>query len=125
MRSWVLRERWRGRKVRPARTGLKTKHIMPTYDYVCEKCGREFEKFQSMNDARLTECTFDDCDGGVRRKIGTGAGIIFKGSGFYQTDYRSESYKSGEKKANEGNKKPEKKAEKKTESKPAAKKADS
>ena len=94
---------------------------MPTYDYVCEKCGRDFEKFQSMNDDRLTECVFEDCDGSVRRKIGTGAGIIFKGSGFYQTDYRSESYKSGEKKASES----QKPAEKKAESKPAPKKADS
>ena len=71
---------------------------MPTYDYVCEKCDHEFEFFQSMSDARLTDCPVEGCGGHVKRKIGTGAGIIFKGSGFYETDYRSESYKSGAKK---------------------------
>lgn len=71
---------------------------MPTYDYVCEKCGHEFEFFQSMKDARLEDCPQDACDGKVRRLLGTGAGIIFKGSGFYETDYRSQSYKDGAKK---------------------------
>ncbi|MCB1097598.1 MAG: zinc ribbon domain-containing protein [Verrucomicrobiae bacterium] len=71
---------------------------MPTYDYVCEKCNHEFEFFQSMSDPRLTDCPVEGCGGHVKRKIGTGAGIIFKGSGFYETDYRSESYKSGAKK---------------------------
>ena len=75
---------------------------MPTYDYVCEKCSHEFEFFQSMKDPRLEDCPIDDCDGNVRRKIGTGAGLIFKGSGFYETDYRSESYKQGAKKDGEG-----------------------
>ena len=70
---------------------------MPTYDYQCEKCGHEFEFFQSMNDERLTDCPKEECDGRVKRKIGTGAGIIFKGSGFYETDYRSESYKKAAK----------------------------
>jgi putative FmdB family regulatory protein len=74
---------------------------MPTYDYVCEKCEHEFEIFQSMKDPRLVDCPLDDCDGHVRRKIGTGAGLIFKGSGFYETDYRSESYKEGAKKDSE------------------------
>ena len=46
-----------------------------------------------MKDDRLTDCPLDDCDGGVKRLLGTGAGIIFKGSGFYETDYRSDSYK--------------------------------
>lgn len=50
-----------------------------------------------MKDERLTTCILDGCDGAVKRKLGTGAGIIFKGSGFYETDYRSESYKSGQK----------------------------
>lgn len=68
---------------------------MPTYDYQCESCGRTFEYFQSMNDPRLETCQFPDCDGKVKRLLGTGAGIIFKGSGFYETDYRSESYKKG------------------------------
>lgn len=70
---------------------------MPHYDYVCEKCGHEFEVFQSMNDKHLTKCPEKGCKGKVRRKIGTGAGLVFKGSGFYITDYRSESYKSGAK----------------------------
>jgi putative FmdB family regulatory protein len=71
---------------------------MPTYDYACEKCGRTFEYFQSMNDPRLTVCIFEGCGGAVKRKLGTGAGIIFKGSGFYETDYRSDAYKSAKEK---------------------------
>ena len=66
---------------------------MPTYDYQCQKCGHRFEVFQSMKDDRLTDCPIETCDGNVKRLLGTGAGIIFKGSGFYQTDYRSDSYK--------------------------------
>lgn len=74
---------------------------MPNYDYKCAECEEIFEVFQSMNDAKLTECLKDDCDGKMKRLLGTGAGIIFKGSGFYETDYRSDSYKAGEKKAKE------------------------
>ncbi|MCB1230622.1 MAG: zinc ribbon domain-containing protein [Verrucomicrobiae bacterium] len=70
---------------------------MPTYDYKCEKCGHQFEVFQSMKDERLTDCPQEGCDGKVKRLIGTGAGIIFKGSGFYETDYRSDSYKKAAK----------------------------
>lgn len=66
---------------------------MPTYDYKCQKCGHQFEVFQSMKDDRLTDCPLEECDGQVKRLLGTGAGIIFKGSGFYETDYRSDSYK--------------------------------
>ena len=66
---------------------------MPTYDYECQKCGHRFEVFQSMKDSRLTDCPLEACPGPVKRLLGTGAGIIFKGSGFYQTDYRSDSYK--------------------------------
>jgi putative FmdB family regulatory protein len=66
---------------------------MPNYDYVCGKCGNTFEVFQSMNDARLEVCPDTACGGSVRRKLGTGAGFIFKGAGFYATDYRSSSYK--------------------------------
>jgi putative FmdB family regulatory protein len=66
---------------------------MPTYDYQCQKCGHRFEVFQSMKDDRLTDCPLETCDGNVKRLLGTGAGIIFKGSGFYETDYRSDSYK--------------------------------
>lgn len=70
---------------------------MPTYDYKCQKCGHQFEVFQSMNDERLTDCPLEECDGKVKRLLGTGAGIIFKGSGFYETDYRSDSYKKAAK----------------------------
>jgi putative FmdB family regulatory protein len=70
---------------------------MPNYDYECQKCGTRFEVFQSMNDAKLTDCPADECDGGVKRLLGTGGGIIFKGAGFYQTDYRSSSYQAGAK----------------------------
>ncbi len=65
---------------------------MPTYDYQCDACGHEFEKFQSITAPAVKKCP--ECGKlKVRRLIGTGAGIIFKGSGFYETDYRSESYK--------------------------------
>jgi putative FmdB family regulatory protein len=60
---------------------------MPTYEYVCAKCGHELEAFQSMKDAPLTRCPA--CrKAGLKRKIGGGAGLIFKGSGFYITDYK-------------------------------------
>ena len=59
---------------------------MPTYEYECEKCGKHFEKFQNMSDEPLKHCP--ECGGTVRRLIGAGAGIIFKGSGFYETDYK-------------------------------------
>ncbi len=72
---------------------------MPNYDYKCYKCEHIFEIFQSMNDEKLTDCPQEDCGGEVKRLLGTGAGLIFKGTGFYQTDYRSDSYKAGEKKA--------------------------
>ena len=69
---------------------------MPTYDYVCDNCGHSFEKFQSMSADLLNDCP--SCgEAQLKRLIGTGAGIIFKGSGFYQTDYRSESYQTGKK----------------------------
>ncbi len=60
---------------------------MPTYDYKCGKCDHLFEVFQSMTDEPLKDCP--ECDGEVKRLIGSGAGIIFKGSGFYQTDYKT------------------------------------
>jgi putative FmdB family regulatory protein len=65
---------------------------MPTYDYECDACGEKFEKFQSITAPAIRKCP--SCGKlAVRRLIGTGAGVIFKGSGFYQTDYRSESYR--------------------------------
>jgi len=77
---------------------------MPTYEYSCEKCGGTFELVQSMRDAPLKECAKELCrqkkwgHGKVKRLIGTGAGLIFKGSGFYITDYRSDSYREAAKK---------------------------
>lgn len=86
---------------------------MPTYDYECDACGHEFELFQSITAGVKRKCP--DCGKlKLRRLFGTGAAIVFKGSGFYETDYRSESYKAGAEK--------EKKArEKKTESKDSKK----
>jgi putative FmdB family regulatory protein len=70
---------------------------MPTYEYKCQKCKRRFEVFQRMTDKPLTECV--DCHGPLKRLIGAGAGVLFKGNGFYATDYRSESYKQAAKSA--------------------------
>ena len=70
---------------------------MPTYDYECQDCGHQFEAKQSMKDPHLTECPKTECKGHVKRKIGLGSGLIFKGSGFYITDYRSDSYKAAAK----------------------------
>lgn len=65
---------------------------MPTYDYVCDACEHQFEEFQSITAPALKKCP--ECGRRkLRRLIGCGAAIVFKGSGFYQTDYRSESYK--------------------------------
>lgn len=75
---------------------------MPTYDYECQTCGHPFEAKQSMKDPHLTDCPQEGCPGPIKRKIGLGAGLIFKGSGFYITDYRSDSYKAGAKKDSEG-----------------------
>jgi len=96
--------------------------VMPTYDYECEKCGQTFETFQSMKDKAFETCPESGCrmetwgHGKVKRLLGTGAGLIFKGSGFYTTDYRSEGYKQAAKK-NEGG--DSSAAAPKTESKPA------
>ena len=102
---------------------------MPTYEYQCAKCEKLFEITQSMKDDPLTVCPKELCPrktwgkGKVKRLIGTGAGLIFKGSGFYITDYRSEGYKASAKSdASGGESKPRrKKVETKTESKPAPK----
>jgi putative FmdB family regulatory protein len=68
---------------------------MPTYEYVCRACGHEFEEFQSIKADPIAVCP--KCrKKKVERKIGLGGAVIFKGGGFYETDYRSESYKSGE-----------------------------
>src|SRR6059058_4052716 len=78
--------------------------FMPTYEYSCQKCGQTFEAFQSMRDEPFRECPKELCrlpkwgHGKVKRLLGTGAGLIFKGSGFYVTDYRSSAYKESAKK---------------------------
>ena len=69
---------------------------MPTYDYVCDDCGYNFEEFQSITANPLTQCP--KCHGHVRRLIGAGNGFLFKGNGFYTTDYRSETYKKDKQK---------------------------
>ncbi len=91
---------------------------MPTYEYKCLECDIQFEKFQGITAPPLEECP--ECNGKVKRLIGAGAGLIFKGSGFYITDYRSEGYKkSAEKEKNKSSDKSDKsntsdKKEKKT-----------
>jgi len=91
---------------------------MPTYEYICKKCGHEFEAVRSIAAAPLKTCPENSCGqkkwghGKVAKKISAGAGLIFKGSGFYITDYRSEGYKSAAKNDS---------APAKAESKPAAK----
>ena len=76
---------------------------MPTYEYSCEKCKKDFEIFQSMKDDAFKTCPKEACrmktwgKGKVKRQLGSGAGLIFKGSGFYITDYRTENYKTAAK----------------------------
>ena len=104
---------------------------MPTYEYECAKCGKNFELFQSMKDDALTSCPKEHCQmkkwgkGKVRRLLGGGAGLIFKGSGFYITDYRSEGYKSAAKSDSGGSSAEstgtKSETKKSTEAKPAAK----
>jgi putative FmdB family regulatory protein len=87
---------------------------MPTYDYICESCRHEFERFQSIAARPIRKCP--KCGKGrLKRLIGAGSGVIFKGTGFYQTDYRSESYKKAEK--SEKTKSDTTKTKKKTKSK--------
>jgi len=100
---------------------------LPTYDYRCNACGHEFELFQSMTEKPKRKCP--KCAAlKLERLIGIGAGVIFKGGGFYETDYRSESYKKAaeaDKKAADSGKsegksdsKPEKKSDAKPDTKP-------
>ena len=108
---------------------------MPTYEYACAKCGHEFDHFQSMKDKPLRVCPKEKCKkkkwgkGRVKKLMGLGAGLIFKGSGFYITDYRSENYKAsaksessatgGETKAKSAESKPAESKPAKTEAKPS------
>ena len=95
---------------------------MPTYEYSCAKCDKTIEVFHSIKAAHLKICPKEACTkkkwgkGKVKRLLGIGAGIIFKGGGFYETDYRSDSYKSGEKKAKEATESAKKKTEEKSKS---------
>jgi putative FmdB family regulatory protein len=91
---------------------------MPTYSYMCQDCGYEFEQFQSINARPLRKCP--KCGKrGLKKLIGAGAGIIFRGSGFYETDYRSESYKKAAEKEKAGSEKDTPKKESQSESKAA------
>ena len=82
---------------------------MPTYEYECEKCHHQFEKFQSMTDEPVKVCPV--CGGKVKRLISGGGGLLFKGNGFYITDYRSESYKKRQKEESGAGTTSEKKSE--------------
>lgn len=98
---------------------------MPTYDYECDACGHEFELFQSITASVKRKCP--ECSKlKLRRLFGTGAAIVFKGSGFYETDYRSESYKKGEAKAKKAKEdaSPDKKSDKKSAAKTKSKSSD-
>jgi len=89
---------------------------MPTYDYECEACDHVWEEFQSITAKPTRKCP--ECGKPkAKRKIGPGAGIIFKGSGFYQTDYRSDSYKKAADADSKSQKAPEAKSESKSDSK--------
>src|ERR1041384_7786250 len=93
---------------------------MPTYEYYCEKCEQQLEIFQSMKDPPLKVCPKDRCTqktwgkGKIKKLIGAGAGLIFKGSGFYITDYRSDKYKEAAKKESGAGKTDSKTAESKS-----------
>ncbi len=92
---------------------------MPTYDYQCQDCGHEFELFQQMSSPVKKKCP--ECGKlKLKRLIGSGSAVVFKGSGFYETDYRSESYKKDAKTAIESNK--PKKDDKKSKDKPSSSK---
>jgi putative FmdB family regulatory protein len=94
---------------------------MPTYDYECDNCGHTFEHFQSISEPVLKKCP--ECGKlKLRRLFGTGAAVVFKGSGFYQTDYRSESYKKAAEKDKPAS---ESKGDAKTEKSSETKKASS
>jgi len=79
------------------------REVMPTYEYQCEKCGKNFDAFQSMRDTAFATCPKEKCqmeewgEGTVKRLISSGGGLIFKGTGFYITDYRSDNYKKSAK----------------------------
>jgi putative FmdB family regulatory protein len=104
---------------------------MPTYEYICDKCGHQFEQVQPISARPLSVCPEERCaqkrwgKGSVRRAISGGAGLIFKGSGFYITDYRSEKYKEAAKKESSSTKTAETKPASGGETKSAPAKSDS
>lgn len=81
---------------------------MPTYDYKCLVCGDTFEHFQTMTEEHLNKC--NKCEGELKRLIGAGLGPIFKGSGFYQTDYKNSSNNASNKSENKKSEKSDKKS---------------
>jgi putative FmdB family regulatory protein len=120
--SFAQQEPGRAAPIGPARPGsiprVNQRTGMPTYEYKCSACGHAFEQFQSITAAPLKRCP--SCGKAkVKRLLGTGAGIIFKGSGFYITDYRDASYKE-KAKAESGATAGDAKSDGQAESKPAA-----
>ena len=107
--------------------GIKLQ-AMPTYEYICEKCGHQFEQFQSISAKPLEICPEPVCTqkrwgkGRVKRAISGGAGLLFKGSGFYITDYRSDKYKEAAKKESSASSPAKSSDSKPAESKPATSK---
>jgi len=95
---------------------------MPTYEYRCDQCGHQFDELQSFKDEPLKVCPKCHQES-LRRLFGTGAAILFKGSGFYETDYRSEGYKKAAKAEQEGTKGGSSGESKSAESKPAESKS--
>ncbi len=89
--------------------------IVPTYEYECQECGEVFEKFHKMTQRPRVKCP--KCRGKAKKLIGTGSGIIFKGEGFYATDYRSKEYERAAKKESESGKEPSTKKPEKGKSK--------
>ena len=95
---------------------------MPTYEYECQQCGHRFEEFQSITAAPRQTCPEASCKGPVKRLIGMGGGLLFKGTGFYTTDYRSDGYQKAAKADKDSNS--GKTDDKKVDSKAKAAKAD-
>jgi len=92
---------------------------LPTYEYICKKCGKSFEHWQNIKDNPLKTCPRKNCKGKVIRDIGGGGGFLLKGSGFYATDYRKSDYLKAAKKDS-----PEKKTAEKKKKKPAQKQSE-
>lgn len=96
---------------------------MPTYDYECQKCGNVFEVFHGMSESPKVKCTKKACGGTAKKQIGAGSGLIFKGSGFYITDYKNKGSSNGGASAAKGESAAESKSEAKSEAKAESKPA--